>query len=305
VTDPVITTERLTRSYGRVRGIEAVDLEVQAGEVFGFLGPNGAGKTTTIRTLLDFIRPTSGRARIFGLDSHRDSVAIRRRIGYLPGELSLYGSLTGRELLDHFGHLRRKAKAVRVRGREMAEWLDCDLERPIKTLSHGNRQKLGLIQAFVSEPDLAILDEPTLGLDPLIQVEFFRLVEEHRAAGRTIFISSHNLPEVERICDRVGIIRAGRLLAMESVSALRARALRHMEIRFAEPVVAGLFDTLNGVRDVAVDGTVVTCTVSGPVDGLLRLALRYRVEDIVSTRPGLEETFLAFYGGDTDGGGRR
>jgi ABC-2 type transport system ATP-binding protein len=296
---PVIRTERLSKWYGRARGIENVDLEVREGEVFGFLGPNGAGKTTTIRTLLDFIRPTSGRATIFGLDSQRDSLAIRRRIGYLPGELSLYGSLTGRELLEHFGHLRRTAVGERMRS--LAGRFECDLERPIKALSHGTRQKLGLIQAFVSGPDLAILDEPTLGLDPLVQVEFFALVDEQRAAGRTLFISSHNLPEVERICDRVGIIRSGRLIAVEEVAALKARALRHLEIRFAAPPVDGMFDGLDGVRDLTVEGPLVACTVAGPIDGVLRAALRYPVEDLVSTQPGLEEMFLALYGGDEQG----
>jgi len=296
----VIRTDRLTKAYGRIRGIEGVNLEVRGGEVFGFLGPNGAGKTTTIRTLLDFLRPTSGRAEIFGLDSHRDSLAIRRRIGYLPGELSMYGTLTGRELVAHFGSLRRKPSHDRASG--LAQRLDCDLGRPIKSLSHGNRQKLGLIQAFMSDPDLVILDEPTLGLDPLVQVEFFRLVDEHRAAGRTIFISSHNLPEVERICDRVGIIREGRLLAVESVGALKARALRRLEIRFERPVPDGLFVGLDGVHDVIHEGPTVTCTVAGSVDGVLRAALAHRVEDIVSSQPGLEEMFLAFYGGDATGG---
>lgn len=194
--DVVLRTEALTKFYGRDRGIVDVDVEIRPGEVFGFLGPNGAGKTTTIRLLLDLIRPTRGRAVLFGLDSHRDSLAIRRRVGYLPGELRLYDSLSGRELLDYFGHLR--GRPVRKRAAVLAEQLDCDLTREIRTLSHGNRQKLGLIQALMNAPEFLILDEPTLGLDPLIQHEFFRLLDEARAAGQTVFLSSHNLPEIER-----------------------------------------------------------------------------------------------------------
>ena len=294
---PVIETDRLTKYYGRARGVIDLDLEVRPGEVYGFLGPNGAGKTTTIRLLLDFIRPTGGRATAFGLDVHRDSLAIRRRIGYLPGELTLYESLSGRELLSYFAHLRRLPRDGR--GEALAERLDCDLGREIRTLSHGNRQKLGLVQALMGDPELAILDEPTLGLDPLVQLEFFRIVDELRAAGRTMFVSSHNLPEVERICDRVGIIREGRLLAVETVAGLKERAVRRLELRFAEAVPAAAFADVPGVRDLVLDGPNLACVVVGPVDPVLRAALRFRVEDVISHEPGLEEVFMAFYGGET------
>jgi ABC-2 type transport system ATP-binding protein len=292
--DPIIHTEQLTKAYGHARGVIELDLDVLPGEVFGFLGPNGAGKTTTIRTLLDFIRPTSGRALLFGLDSRHDSRAIRRRIGYLPGELTLYESLSGQELLTYFANLRGQSSIEGAR--QMAARLDCDISREIKTLSHGNRQKIGLIQALMGEPELVILDEPTLGLDPLVQAVFFELVDELHAAGRTLFISSHNLPEIQRICDRVGIIREGRLLAIESVSDLKSRALRRLELRFEEPVPADRFAGIAGVSELVVSGRVMTCVVTGPVDEVLRAAMASRVEDIISHEPSLEEVFLAFYG---------
>jgi ABC-2 type transport system ATP-binding protein len=296
----IIRTERLTKRYGSARGIDELDLEVRPGEVFGFLGPNGAGKTTTIRILLDFIRASSGRALLFGLDSRRDSLAIRRRIGYLPGELTLYDSLTGLELLTYFAHLRSLDSIES--GRRVAERLDCDLTRGIRALSHGNRQKLGLVQALMGEPELTIFDEPTLGLDPLVQAVFFQLVDELRGAGRTLFVSSHNLPEIQRICDRVGIIRDGRLLAVESVADLKRRALRRLELRFAEPVSPERFSRVPGISDLVVDGRHLSCVVTGSVDPILRAAMDLRVEDVISHEPSLEEIFLAFYGNGAEGG---
>jgi ABC-2 type transport system ATP-binding protein len=298
--DPVIHTERLTKRYGHARGVEDVDLDVRPGEVFGFLGPNGAGKTTTIRLLLDFIRPSSGRALLFGLDSRRDSRAIRRRVGYLPGELTLYDSLSGVELLTFFGHLRGLPSIDT--GRRIAERLDCDLTREIKALSHGNRQKLGLVQALMGDPELTIFDEPTLGLDPLVQAEFFKLVDELRADGRTLFISSHNLPEIQRLCDRVGIIREGRLLAVETVSDLKRRAVRRLELRFIEAVTAERFARVPGVSELVVDGPHLSCVITGSVDPMLRAALELHVEDVISREPSLEEIFLAFYGNGVTGG---
>ncbi len=290
----VIETRGLTKFYGRRRGIEGLDLDIEAGEVFGSLGPNGAGKTTTIRLLLDLIRPTAGSIAVFGLDAHRDSVAIRRRLGYVPGELALYESLSGRELLEFFGHLR--GRVPRARASELAERLGCDLAREIRTLSHGNRQKLGLVAALMSDPELIVLDEPTNGLDPLVQAEFHRLVTEAHEAGRTVFLSSHDLREVARVCDRVGIIREGRLLAVERVADLKARELRRLELVFGGPVPAPAFDGLAGVRDVVVDGPVVRCAVVGSVDSLLKAAARFETVEITTSEPSLEEIFLAFYG---------
>jgi ABC-2 type transport system ATP-binding protein len=291
----VIRTEDLTKSYGRRRGVSGVNLAIRRGEVFGYLGPNGAGKTTTIRTLLDMIRPTRGRASIFGLDTQQASLAIHQRVGYLPGELELYENMTGAEVLRYLGHLRGGVAPHRVQ--ELAERLDSDLSRPVKTLSHGNRQKIGLIAAFMHQPELLVLDEPTLGLDPLVQQAFYRLLAEVKAEGRTVFLSSHILPEVERVCDRVGIIREGKIIAEEDVAALKARALRRLEIHFAQPVPPEAFAGITGVRDLTVEDSLLRCTVMGSLDALVKAAAQFEVLNVVSHEPSLEEIFLAFYGG--------
>ena len=292
---PIIQIESLTKYYGRNRGVIDLSFSVERGEVFGYLGPNGAGKTTTIRLLLDVIRPSSGRALIFGLDSQRDSVAVHARVGNQPGELALYDRLTGEQTLRHLASLRGHVDWGYVQ--QLAKRLDCDLSRPVKALSHGNRQKIGLIQAFMARPELLILDEPTMGLDPLMQREFYRLLDEARAAGQTVFLSSHILPEVERVCDRVAIIREGQLVAVEEVSVLRAKALRYLEIAFAGPVPAEAFAAVPGVGDVAVENGRLHCTVMGSLDAAVKVAARYTVVDLVSRRPSLEETFLTYYGG--------
>lgn len=294
----VVRAVGLTKYYGRQRGLLDLDLEVLAGEVFGYLGPNGAGKTTTIRLLLDCIRPTRGSVTVLGLDAHRASRAIRRRVGYLPGDLRLYDSLSGRELVSYFAALRGGVSQARVR--ELAERLECDLAREIRTLSTGNRQKLGLVQAFMSDPDLLVLDEPTNGLDPLVQQTFYGLLAEARAAGRTIFLSSHVLPEVERICDRVGILREGRLVAVERIADLRARAIRRLEIEFCREIPADAFAGVPGIRDVVVEGAVLRCTVLGSMDPVFKAANVYEIRTVSSTEPSLEEVFLAYYGEEAD-----
>ncbi|MEW6232324.1 MAG: ABC transporter ATP-binding protein [Chloroflexota bacterium] len=291
----IIRTEGLTKFYGKQRGVLDINIEVRRGEVFGYLGPNGAGKTTTIRLLLDFIRPTRGRATIFDLNTRRTSREIRQRIGHLPGELALYENLTGAELLRYVGHLRRGMEWRFVE--ELAARLDCNLSQPICSLSHGNKQKIGLIQAFMHKPELLILDEPTLGLDPLMQQEFYRLIAEAKAEGRTVFLSSHILPEVERVCDRVGIIREGRLIAVETVAVLKARTLRQLEIHFATPVPREVFARLAGVRDVIVEHGVLRCTVIGTLDALIKVAAQFQVVNVISHEPSLEEIFLAYYAG--------
>ncbi|MBI4259486.1 MAG: ABC transporter ATP-binding protein [Actinobacteria bacterium] len=291
---PVLQAEALTKSYGRRRGVVDLSFEVRPGGVFGYLGPNGAGKTTTIRTALDLIRPTAGRIRLFGLDSRRGREEIHKRVGYLPGEITLYPRMTGRDLLVHLLHLRREAD--RAFAFELAERLDCDLDRRIGALSHGNRRKLALIQAFMHRPGLVILDEPTQGLDPLIQQEFHRLVRETREEGRTVFLSSHVLPEVERVCDRVGIIREGRLVAVEDVGDLMARALRSIEIQFAGPVPSEAFAGLPGIKDLSVDHHVVRATVEGSLDALIKASARFEVLTVQTHQPSLEEIFLSFYG---------
>ena len=291
----VIVAEGLTKFYGKQRGVIDLSFAVAPGEVFGYLGPNGAGKTTTIRTLLDFIRPTAGRARVFGLDTQEGSIEIHRRTGYLPGEYTLYENLTGAEYLDHLGSLRRGVDRGYVG--ELAERLDLNLGMRIRSLSHGNRQKVGLIQAFMHRPELLILDEPTTGLDPLVQQEFHHMIGEIRQEGRMVFLSSHVMPEVERLCDRVGIIRDGRLVAVEDIGDLRAKGMRTLELHFAGPVPAEVFEGLAGVRDVASEGDRVRCTVVGPMDAVVKAAARFEVVDLTSHEPSLEDIFLTFYGG--------
>jgi ABC-2 type transport system ATP-binding protein len=290
-----IETHGLTKWYGgKSRGILDVDLVVETGQIFGFLGPNGAGKSTTIRLLLDLIRPTSGTAQVLGMDVHKDRLAIDRRVSYVPGELSLYGDLTGRQLLTYLGNLQG---AVDAAYREMLiERLELDPTKKIKSLSRGNKQKVGLVSAFMIRPDLLILDEPTAGLDPFVQLEFEHLCDEARAEGRTVFISSHQLPEVEHLCDRVGIIREGRLLAVESIATLKERALRKLEIDFGGSVDAAAFVDLPGVRDVTLDDGVLRCTVMGSLDSLVKAAARYEVRNLRSVETSLEEIFLAYYG---------
>ncbi|HSJ51394.1 MAG TPA: ABC transporter ATP-binding protein [Actinomycetota bacterium] len=291
----VIELENVTKWYGRRRGIEDVTFSVEAGEVFGYLGPNGAGKTTTIRLLVDLIRPTGGRARVLGMDPRRDAVEIHRRLGYLPGEFGLYDHLTGLEYLTYLANLRGGLDERSVR--QLADRLDLDLTVRIRALSHGNKQKLGLVQAFMHEPDVLILDEPTQGLDPLVQQTFHALLAESRRAGRTVFLSSHVMPEVERLCDRVGIVREGRLVAVEDIAELKAKEFRTVEVRIAGPTPDAELTAVPGVRDVRSDGEVVRFTVVGEMDGALKALARHRVIDLVSHEPSLEDLFLAFYGG--------
>ena len=297
----VIQLEGLTKHYGSARGIVDLDLEVSEGEVFGFLGPNGAGKTTTIRLIMDLIRPSEGTARVFSLDARRDATLIQARTGYMPGELALYGGLTGIEMLKYAANLRGGVDWAFVEG--LAERLDCDLSRPIGTLSTGNKHKVGLIHALMHRPELLILDEPTSGLDPIVQREFHRLLEEVRAEGRTVFLSSHILPEVESLCDRVGIIREGRLVTIQQVEALKESALSHLEFHFAAEVSADEFSSLPGVREVTAEGTVVRCTVSGSVDAVVKAAALHEVLDLVSHEPSLEQVFLAYYTGESGDAG--
>ncbi len=291
-----IETDRLRKSYGSVSAISDIDLEIQRGEVFGYLGPNGAGKTTTIRTLLDFIRPTSGKALVFGLDSREGSRDIKRRVGYLPSDIALYDRMKGEELLRHSAHLRGGVDWPFVL--ELAERLDMDLSRQIRTLSRGNTQKIGLIQAFMHRPDLIIMDEPSSGLDPLLQQEFYEMVDEVKAEGRTVFISSHILPEVERLCDRVGIIREGRLVKVENVESLKERALHEIEFHFAHPPPADVFTELPGVRGVQVEGSAVLVSVMGSLDAVVKAAARFEVTSVESHEPSLEDIFLSYYGNE-------
>jgi ABC-2 type transport system ATP-binding protein len=290
----LIETDKLTKTYGRHRGIIDIDLTVNEGEAFGFLGPNGAGKTTTIRTLLDHLRPTSGQARIFGIVTTEDPVAIHRRVGYLPGEFTLYDKLTGGQTIEYFANLRGGVDAAYQR--DLVERLDVDPSRKFKEYSKGNKQKIGLIVALQHRPDLLMLDEPTSGLDPLVQQTFYAVIREAKAEGRTVFLSSHILGEVEKTCDRVAIIRDGRLARVDRVEALRDLAHHQVELRFAGDVPVGAFAGLPGVSDVTTEANLLRLRVSGSITPVVREAARYELLDFVSREPSLEETFLAEYG---------
>jgi ABC-2 type transport system ATP-binding protein len=294
---PVIETERLTKSYGRARGVEDVTFSVEAGEVFGFLGPNGAGKTTTIRTLLDLLHPTSGSARIFGLDSRRESVAIRARLGNLPGDFGYGKGASGREALSLLARLRGTEGVGRAEA--LAKRFRADLDRPLGQLSRGNRQKVGLILATFHEPELLILDEPTSGLDPLMQEEFLALVGEERERGCAVFVSSHELDEVERICERVGIVRGGRLIAVERIADLVGKAKRRVRLELAERADLAELKALPGVSDLKVEGRRAFFLIGGDLDQAIKAVAGHHVTDIEIAHPTLEEVFLSYY---EDGG---
>ncbi len=297
MTDYAIQTEQLTKTYGAHPALTNLDLDVRIGEVYGFLGPNGAGKSTTIRLLLDLLRPTRGQARVLGMDPMTQGVQIRSRTGYLAGELTLESRQNVGGLLRFLARLRGGAGTRRIP--ELAERLDLDLSRQIKGLSKGNKQKVGIVQAFMHDPELLILDEPTSGLDPLMQQVFLELVGEARTRGATVFMSSHVLSEVQSAADRVGIIRAGRIVTVDSVEAIRRRAVRRVEIQFAGQVAESDFARLANVSDVEVAGNALRCHVDGPPDALVKAAARYEVLDIVSEEPDLAEIFIGEYEKET------
>jgi ABC-type multidrug transport system ATPase subunit len=290
----VIHTDKLTKTYGIHRGIAEVDLDVEAGEIFGFLGPNGAGKTTTMRVLVDLIRPTSGRAEVFGIETTKDPVAIHRRVGYLPGEFDLYDRLTGADTITYFANLRGGVDEGYVA--ELVERLDLDPSRRYKEYSKGNKQKVGLVVALQHKPDLLILDEPTAGLDPLIQQTFFEIVREAKVEGRSVFLSSHIIDEVDRTCDRVAIIREGRLVQVDRIETIRQLAFHHVELMFAQPVAASVFSSIDGASDVEADGDVIRMRVNGPIGKVIVLAASHGLVDVISREPNLEDVFLAQYG---------
>lgn len=291
--DVVIRTDGLVKDYGRVRALAGVDLEVRRGEVFGFLGPNGAGKSTTIRILVDLLRPTAGTAEVLGVTPREGGPALRSKVGYLPGELSMAGTRTAGESLRYLAKLRDGAGAERIE--TLAKRFDLDLDRPIRGLSAGNKQKVGIVQAFMHRPEILILDEPTGGLDPLLQREFLDLVREESEAGATVFMSSHILSEIEDAADRVAIIRAGEIVDVDDVHTLRRHAGQSVTLTFGEPIDAGRFATLAGVDQVMVEGTTLTCLLRGEPDGLLKAAAAHRVVAWSAIDRELEDLFLDFY----------
>jgi ABC-2 type transport system ATP-binding protein len=287
----VIEAVGLTKSYGQRRGIIDVSFEVHDGEVFGFLGPNGAGKTTTIRTLLGLLRPTAGRSSLFGIDAWADAPRAHESISYVGSDPAYLGELTAAAQLDYVARLRRLPRGA---WRPMAERFELDPTVPIKRLSRGNRQKVGVVQAFMGEAPLMILDEPTTGLDPLMQREFLAALSEVRAAGRTVFLSSHNLPEVERSCDRVGIIREGRLADVVTVQALLAGHWRSVNLVLERTVAPDTFDLPN-VRVASITARDVHLMVQGDVNPLLRRLAGIDLLDVSITTPEIEDVFLRLY----------
>lgn len=293
---PVIQAQGLSKSYGRGRplALSRLDLEVKQGEIFGYLGPNGAGKSTTIRILMDLIRPTGGTATIFGRDVREHAVEIHRRVGYMPGELNLWPGQTGRDVVAYFSKVRGGVSPNIVK--QITERLDLDLSLRVRQYSSGNKRKLGLLLATMHEPELLILDEPTGGLDPLMQQIFNDMMREVRAAGRTVFLSSHVLSEVQAICDRAAILRGGVLQAVETVEKLTRADFQWVTISFREPVSPAHFEGRNGITDVTADGTTLRMRVVGDFDAVIRAIGSDYVVSMKVAEPTLEEIFLAYYG---------
>ena len=291
----IIQTHQLTKSYGRSRGILEVTFDIQEGEVFGFLGPNGAGKTTTMRTLMGLLRANSGNATIGGLDCWKESTEVKKLVGYLPGEFTFDPGLRGAQIIEYLGHLRGGVDQAYVRS--LVKRLGLDPSKRFRAYSHGNKQKLGLVQAIMHQPRLLILDEPTSGLDPLNQQEFYKMIAEVHAEGRTVFLSSHILPEIEQTCDRVAIIREGRLVKIDHVSALKDIHQHDVEISFAGPASVEWFKNVAGVAKVAqgADEHTLQLNVQGELTEIIRIAGQHGATNITTHEPTLEEVFLRFY----------
>jgi ABC-2 type transport system ATP-binding protein len=291
-----IATHGLTKHYGNVKALVDLTLDVRVGEIFGFLGPNGSGKSTMIRTLLGYLHPTHGSATVLGMDVVADSVEIRRRTGYLPGGIALYDSLSGASALDYLADLQGGGTPMREELCERLQMPASVLRRRVRDYSRGMRQKIGVIQALQHDPELAILDEPTEGLDPLMQQAFYQLMDDQQAKGRTIFFSSHVLSEVERMCNRVAIIRAGHLMALQNVDDLLARRKRKVQLRWRG--VAPDLDGVPGLADVKVDGDRMTATLLGEVSGFVRAVASPSLVDLTIEPARLEEAFMEYYAGD-------
>jgi ABC-2 type transport system ATP-binding protein len=288
---PAIETEGLTKYYGSTRGVEDLNLQIEEGEIFGYLGPNGAGKTTTIRLLLNLIFPTKGKARVLGKDIVKESVKIKEEVGYIPGEVSLYEGMSGEELIHYFAGIRGKEPS---RLAELEERFDLNLKTKVRELSHGNRQKLAVLLAFSFDPALYLLDEPTSGLDPLMQREFYSLVKEEKVRGKTVFFSSHVLPEVEKVCDRVGILKNGSLIAIEKVNDLKKKKIRYITVFLAEEVPPSAF-SLEGVEVQPQGNRELKLVVRGAIDPVLKCLASYQVDEVTISHASLEEVFLEYY----------
>jgi ABC-2 type transport system ATP-binding protein len=290
---PALRITRLFKDYGRVHAVRGIDLEVRRGEVFGFLGPNGAGKTTTIRCILDLLRPTSGVIEVLGLDPRRDGLNVRKLVAYVPGELRLPERMTGGQLVGSIARLRGGLDPARTR--DLADRLGLDLSRRLRDLSSGNRRKVALLLAFASEAEIMVLDEPTNGLDPLMQHEFLRLVREARDAGTTVFLSSHVLSEIQRAADRVAVLRAGKVVALGTVDELRGRARQRVDVWFVDSAPAEELAALPGLENQVVEGRRFAAVLSGPIQPLLEVLARNPVATMLIEEPDLEEAFLDLY----------
>ncbi|WP_448809608.1 ABC transporter ATP-binding protein [Agromyces bauzanensis] len=303
-TTAAVTTRGLTKRYGSHTALHGIDLDIPRGTVFGMIGPNGAGKTTTMRLLLDIIRPTGGELRVLGEHPRTGGAGLRRRVGYLPGELHLQARVRGRELLAHYAEISGAVRPGAVES--LAERLGLDLSRPVRSLSKGNKQKVGLIQAFMHEPELLVLDEPTSGLDPLVQQEFHAMLREAKANGQTVFLSSHVLSEVQQTADEIAILRSGRIVERSTIAAIRASAVRHVRVVVGEADAAAARAALEqapGVGQLAEatdhDGTrSLSTTINSHVDAFVKALAGFEVVDLTVEEPDLEETVLGFYGAE-------
>lgn len=301
-----VTTRGLIKRYGSTTALHGIDLDIPRGSVFGMIGPNGAGKTTTMRLLLDIIRPSAGELRVLGEEPRAGGASLRRRVGYLPGELHLQARVRGRELLAHYAEISGPVRPGAIE--TLAERLGVDLSRPVRSLSKGNKQKIGLIQAFMHEPELLVLDEPTSGLDPLVQQEFHAMLREAKVNGQTVFLSSHVLSEVQQTANEIAILKAGRIVQLSTVTALRENAVRHVRLIVSEahaaaarsilgqtPGVGAVTEVSNGPGTLA-----LSATLDSHVDAFVKAIARLDIVDLTMEEPDLEETVLAFYGGDVD-----
>ena len=294
--DKAVSIVALSREYGKHWAVRGVDIEVPRGSIYGFLGPNGAGKTTTIRCMMNFIKPTKGIINILGMDSQDDTKAIHKRVGYLTGEMDYYENLTGRQYINYMAHLQGKHDQKEIN--RLAKRLKATLDQRIRTLSRGNKQKIGLITAFQHKPELLIMDEPTSGLDPILQREFIDMVFEHKKAGGTTFISSHFLMEVEQMCDVVGFINKGRIVEVLTLEKLHERSIHEFDIIFNVPADKKMLTGVKGVKEIKVDGSLLHCHIAGPVDSLIKTIGKYPIRSLRTRELDLEEIFLKMYGKD-------
>ncbi len=290
--DPVIVIDNLHKSYGNVQAVKGISMRVERGEIFGFLGPNGAGKTTTIRCMLDVIRPTSGTLRVLGLDAQRDKMELHQRIGYLPGDVRLPGQMTGKQVINYFSRLQGREPVLLD---DLLKRFDVEMKRPLKGYSKGMRQKIGVVLAFMCDPEVLILDEPTSGLDPLLQRTFNEFLLEEQARGKTIFMSSHIMSDVEKVCQRVAVIRQGEIVTIEEVEKLRQKAGQRVTIEFGDAISADEVARMPGVSMVTSHNSAYHFNVSGSMDALIKALSRHEVLRLQAEEAPLEEVFLKFY----------